>query len=151
MKNHNVSGEVFLKLTEEEMKEIFPLLGDRKKVLLLRSSCFTVHTDEGMAAASCSATPRMKSENLVCIDNYALSLCACSVHVVFCVIYPAVLSDTALHGLLYVACRQLLLLLYVNEPHSSSPQTQVRVVRYYSTNWPTSRPTNHGRLLYVPN
>ena len=88
MKNHNISGEIFLDLTEEEMKEIFPLLGDRKKVLLLRSRCFTVRTDEGMAAASCSATPRMKPGNLVCIDNiiilqkcpqFMCMFCACCI------------------------------------------------------------------------
>ena len=88
MKNHNVSGDVFLELTEEEMKEIFPLLGDRKKVLLLRSRCFAVHTYEDMAAASCSATPRMKPENLVCIDNIIILQKMPSVYVhVLCMLY----------------------------------------------------------------
>ena len=88
MKNHNISGEIFLKLTEEEMKEILPLLGDRKKVLLLRSRCFTVRTDEGMTAASCSATPRMKPGNLVCIDNIIILQQIFSVYMhVLCMLY----------------------------------------------------------------
>lgn len=83
MKDQKVSGEDFLDLTDEDLKEFFPLLGDRKKVLRLKSSCLTVGIDERMAAAP-TATPREKPKKLVCNDltkypQCMCMICACSI------------------------------------------------------------------------